>query len=103
MKEKHALATLAAMPFVSIVTHGEMQALAFRDSETAASQPLLNLSVAVPLPTGNVIDAYARIDHYCVQNGLSVGKNDRDFDPLHGLFLQRDEISVSASCEVSKR
>ena len=89
-----------------------MRALALRLSWEADKQQhlnqLLNLFVAVPLPFSGIIDAYARIDHHCVKNGLSVGKNDlwivatahvtgatvlttdHDFDPLHGLFLQRD-------------
>jgi len=95
-----------------------MRALALRLSWGAAKvqrlNQLLSLFIIVPLPYRNIIDAYAQIDHYCVQNGLVVGKNDlwiaatanvtgatllttdRDFDPLHGLFLQRDWIDPAS-------
>lgn len=114
IEAQYALTTSAPTPSISIVTQGEIHALALRLAWGAAKQQrvnqLLNLFVAVPLPFGGVIDAYARIDHYCVQNGLVVGKNDlwiaatahvtgatilttdRDFDPLHGLFLRRDWV-----------
>lgn len=114
----YSLFTLQPAPAISIVTEGEIRAIALRHSwgfvKLAALQRLLNGVTIVPLPHRNVVDAYARIDHYCVQNGLVVGKNDlwiaatahvtgatilttdRDFDPLHGLFLQRDWIDPAS-------
>ncbi len=112
------LYTLQPTPIISIVTEGEVRALALRHNwgvvKLAELQRLLNSVTIVPLPYRNVIDAYARIDHHCVQNGLVVGKNDlwiaatahvtgatvlttdRDFDPLHGLFLQRDWVDPAS-------
>jgi len=112
------LYTLQPTPIISIVTEGEIRAIALRHNWGAAKlaklQRLLNAVTIIPLPFGGVIDAYARIDHPCVQNGLSVGKNDlwsaatahvtgatilttdRDFDPLHGLFLRRDWVDPAS-------
>ena len=82
------------------------------DTNIFMQRRLASLSV-VPLPFGNVVDAYARIDNYCERNGFVLSKNDiwiaatahvtgttilttdRDFDPLHGLFLLRDWIDPS--------
>lgn len=118
IEANYALTTSAPTPSISIVTEGEMRALALRLAWGAAKvqrlNQLLSLFIIVPLPHRNIIDAYARIDHYCVQNGLVVGKNDlwiaatahvtgatilttdRDFDPLHGLFLQRDWVDPAS-------
>jgi len=112
------LYTLQPTPIISIVTEGEIRAIALRYGggavKVAALQRLLNSVTIVPLPYRGVIDAYAQIDHHCVQNGLVVGKNDlwiaatahvtgatilttdRDFDPLHGLFLQRDWVDPAS-------
>jgi len=114
----YALTTSAPTPFISIVTQGEVRALALRlawgEVKLQRLNHLLDLFTSVPLPYAGVIDAYARIDHYCVRNGLVVGKNDlwiaatasvtgatilttdRDFDPLHGLFLQRDWVGPAS-------
>jgi tRNA(fMet)-specific endonuclease VapC len=112
------LYTLQPAPIISIVTEGEIRTLALRHDwgvvKLAELQRLLNSMTIVPLPYRNVIDAYARIDHHCVRNGLTVGKNDlwiaataqvtgatilttdHDFDPLHGLFLQRDRVDPAS-------
>lgn len=112
------LFTLQPAPSISIVTEGEIRAIALRHNrgfvKLAALQSLLNVVTIVPLPHRNIIDAYARIDHYCIKNGLVIGKNDlwiaatahvtgatilttdRDFDPLHGLFLQRDWVDPAS-------
>ena len=112
------LYTLQPAPSISIVTEGEIHAIALRHNWGAAKlaslQRLLNVVTIVPLPYRNIVDAYARIDHYCVRNSLAVGKNDlwiaatanvtgatilttdRDFDPLHGLFLQRDWVDPAS-------
>jgi len=118
IEAQYSLTTTAPTPLISIVTQGEMRALALRLAWGTGKQQhlnqLLNLFTAVPLPFSGIIDAYARIDHFCVQNGLTVGKNDlwiaatahvtgatilttdRDFDPLHGLFLQRDWVDPAS-------
>lgn len=62
-----------------------------------------------------VMQAYAEIDFWCGQNGRSLGKNDlwiaatanvteallvttdKDFDPLHGRFLQRQYYDPEAT------
>ncbi len=114
----YSLYTLQPAPIISIVTEGEIRAIALKHSwgvvKVAALQRLLNSLTIVPLPYRNVIEAYAQIDHHCVKNGFAVGKNDlwiaatahvtgatilttdRDFDPLHGLFLQRDWIDPAS-------
>jgi len=118
IEAQYALTTSAPTPSISIVTAGEMRALALRLAWGAAKvqrlNQLLSLFIIVPLPITGIIDAYARIDYHCVQNGLVVGKNDlwiaatasvtgktilttdRDFDPLHGLFLRRDWVDPAS-------
>lgn len=112
------LYSLQPAQIVSIVTLGEIRALALRHNwgamKLAELQRRLNAVTVVPLPFGGIINAYAQIDHCCVQNGLAVGKNDpwiaatanvtgatilttdRDFDPLHGLFLQRTWVDPAS-------
>lgn len=114
----YALTTTAPTPLLSVVTRGEIRALALRLAWGAGKQKhlneLLNLFIEVPLPFSGIVDAYARIDNHCQRNGLALGKNDlwiaatsqvtgatilttdRDFDPLHGLFLQRDWIDPAS-------
>ncbi|MBV9852862.1 MAG: type II toxin-antitoxin system VapC family toxin [Armatimonadetes bacterium] len=106
------LYTLQPSPIISIVTEGEIRAPALKfgwgSAKVAALQRLLNALTVVPLPFRNAIDAYATIDAHCEKNGLVLSKNDlwiaatayatgagvlttdHDFDPLDGLFLQRD-------------
>ncbi|MDQ2799293.1 MAG: type II toxin-antitoxin system VapC family toxin [Armatimonadota bacterium] len=118
LKAVYNLYALQPAPIISIVTEGEIRAIALRHNwgvaKLAELQRLLNALTIVPLPYRNVIETYARIDHHCVTNGLALGKNDlwiaataqvtgatilttdRDFDPLHGLFLQRNWIDPAS-------
>ncbi len=101
-------------PLISVVTEGEIRSIALKKDWGAAKlvelQRLLTFLTIVPLPYSNIVDACARIDDHCTHNGFLLGKNDlwiaatahvtdttllttdRDFDPLHALFLQREWV-----------
>lgn len=101
-------------PLISVVTDGELRALALAFGWGAARhQVLTNLVAAltvVPLDYPGLLDAYARLDVASQRHGRKMGQNDlwiaatahvtgatllttdKDFDSLHGLFLQRDWI-----------
>lgn len=118
IEAQYALTTTAPTPLISIVTQGEINALSLRlawgPSKQQRLNRLLNLFVAIPLPFGQIIGAYAQIDNHCLRNGLVLSKNDlwiaatanvtgatllttdHDFDSLHGLFLQRDWIDPNS-------
>ncbi len=118
IEAQYALTTTALTPLVSVVTQGEIRALALRlawgPEKHQRLHRLLDLFVPVPLPYSNVVEAYALVDNYCLRKGLVLSKNDlwiaataqvtgatilttdRDFDPLHGLFLQRDWVDPNS-------
>jgi tRNA(fMet)-specific endonuclease VapC len=68
------------MPLVSIVTVGEIWALADKlnwgDPRKRMVADLLQLLVAIPLETTGVIEAYARIDAHNQRIGRPMGQND---------------------------
>ncbi len=104
----------ADTPFISIVTEGEIRALALQFdwgiTKQSRMEDLLNYFIVIPIPFSRIVDAYAEIDDYSRRNGFVLGKNDiwiaatahvtqarllttdKDFDHLHGGFLQRDWI-----------
>ena len=106
----YRLYTLQPSPLVSIVTEAELRALALKHNwgpeKMASLQRLLNPLQIVPLPFRNIVEAYATIDVFCERHGYALGKNDiwiaatanvtgatllttdRDFEPLHGRYLQ---------------
>ena len=114
----YGLYTVQPAPIISVVTEGEARAFALKRgwgaARIAALQQRLNPLTVIPLPYRNIVETYARIDNHCEKNGLALSKNDlwiaatanvtgatllttdRDFDPLHGLFLQRDWIDPSS-------
>ena len=114
LKAVYNLYALRPAPLISIVTEGEIRAIALKNGWGATKlgelQRLLDALTVVPLPFSTVVDVYARIDNYCERHGFVLGKNDwwiaatahvtgttllttdRDFDPLHGLFLQREWV-----------
>lgn len=118
IEAQYQLATMTPTPLISIVTHGEIRALALRlawgPNKQQRLNRLLSLFTPVPLPFSNIIEAYSLLDNYCLRNGYALSKNDlwiaaaahvtgatvlttdHDFDPLHGLFLQRNWIDPNS-------
>ncbi len=114
----YAFGALAVNPLVSIVTEGELRSLALQFGWGAGKQArleeILGRALVVPLEYEGVVEAYARIDHYCRQIGRPVGENDvwiaasahatgarlvttdRDFDALCPRFIRRDWIDPQA-------
>ncbi len=112
------LYTVQPQPTISVVTEGEIRALALKlnwgQAKVTDMERLLAVLTVIPLPFGGVLDAYARIDTHCERNGLALGKNDlwiaatahvtgatlltsdADFDPLDGVFLQRLWVDPSS-------
>ncbi|MBI3910862.1 MAG: PIN domain-containing protein [Armatimonadetes bacterium] len=103
-----------AQPLVSIVSIGEIQALALRlgwgHQRRRRLEELLERAIAVPLDFPGVIEAYARIDAHCRRLGTPIGENDtwiaatahatgarllttdRDFEHLDPTFLRHEWI-----------
>ena len=114
----YGLETIQPSPLISIVTEGEIRAFTLKRGwglrKIADMQRCLASLSVVPLPFGGIVEAYAEIDNYCERNGFVLSKNDlciaatahvmgatilttdRDFDPLHGLFLQRDWVDSAS-------
>jgi tRNA(fMet)-specific endonuclease VapC len=104
----------ARQPLVSIVSIGEIRAIALRlawgHQRRLRLDDILARAIAVPLDFPGVIEAYARIDAHCRRMGTPVSENDtwiaatahatgarvlttdRDFDHLDPTFLTRDWI-----------
>jgi tRNA(fMet)-specific endonuclease VapC len=96
---------------ISVVTVGEMGSLVRKlkwgTRRVDALTILLNELPWMDINDSAALEAYAEIDHFSDQNGTSMGKNDvwiaatakatgmtllttdKDFDHLHGKFLQR--------------
>lgn len=114
VEARYGLLNSPDAPIISIITEGEIRALALQFAWGAAKQQkmeaLLGYFVIIPLPFSQVVEAYAEIDDYSRRNGVAMGKNDvwiaatahitgerllttdKDFDHLHDVFLQRDWI-----------
>ncbi len=111
---RYGLTTTNPPPAISIVSEGELNALALRlawgTQRRQRLQDLLSFFTIIPLPFSRVIAVYAEIDDFSRRNGVSMGKNDiwiaatvsvtgtrllttdKDFDHLHGIYLERDWI-----------
>ena len=80
IEAQYAITTTAPTPLVSVVTQGEIRALALRlawgPEKHQRLNRLLNLFISVPLPFSNVVEAYALVDNYCLRKGLVLSKND---------------------------
>lgn len=98
-------------PLISVITIGEMLALAARlkwgVKKVAALKQLAEELVVVDVRNQTVLEKYAEIDAFMVKNGHPIGDNDvwiaataaaagaslltsdKDFDPLHDVFLTR--------------
>lgn len=106
IEKMYGLYTMQPSPIISVVTEGEIRALALKrnwgTAKLADLQRLLNSLTIVPLPFRNSIDGYAlsKNDLWIAATahvtGARVLTTDRDFDPLHGLFLQRDWINPAS-------
>lgn len=110
----YALLTAPDPPLVSIVSEGEIRALAeefaWGAAKKRALENLLAYFTVVPLPFANVIDAYVQVSEESRKAGRSMGKNDlwiaatvvatgatllttdKDFDHLHPSLLPCDWI-----------
>ena len=106
------------VPLISVVTDGELRALALRldwgPGRLRDLQAIVGRLAVVPLDYPGLLDVYARIDVDSQRRGRKMGKNDlwiaatahvtgarllttdADFDPLHGVFLDRDYIDPAA-------
>lgn len=98
-------------PLISVVTVGELLALAARlkwgTKKVALLQELIRELVVVDIRNEPVLKKYAEIDGYLIGKGRKIGDNDiwiaataavtgahlltsdKDFDPLHDVFLTR--------------
>ena len=108
---RFGLRARAERPLLSVVTLGEALAFAqFRSWGAARIETLRGLLrefVIVDITRRAVLERYAEIDTFLKRNGRAVGDNDvwiaacasaadatllttdRDFDPLHGTYLDR--------------
>ena len=95
----------------SIVTAGELRSLAIQLAWGSAKKnqmlALLGYFGCADINAPSILQDYAIIDAYCKDHGLTLGKNDlwiaattsatgatllttdKDFDPLHDIFLNR--------------
>lgn len=114
----YQLTTLIApadAPLVSIVSEGEIRALALEFGWGAPRVAFMNNFLAqlviVPIARRDLVDAYALISDHCRRGGVALSKNDlwiaatanvtratllttdKDFDPLTPAFLDRDWIA----------
>ena len=117
IEARYTLLSANPVPVLSIVTEGEMRALALRLAWGAQRRrlmdDLLDYFTIIPLPFSRVIAVYAEIDDFSRRSGVTMGKNDlwiaatasvtgtrllttdKDFDHLHGVYLERDWIDPS--------
>jgi tRNA(fMet)-specific endonuclease VapC len=114
VETKYALWTMTPAPLVSVVSEGEIRALAeefaWGTGKRRLMEHLLARFTIIPLPFANVIDAYVQVSEYCRRAGRVLGKNDlwiaatamatgatllttdKDFDPLDPALLPREWI-----------
>lgn len=106
---EHKLLERRMRPLISAITAGELLAFAKRNGWGEVRQQRLRelLGQLFFVNVEQVLERYADIDTWCIQNGRALGQNDRwiaataattgalllttdkNFDPLNGLFLQR--------------
>lgn len=114
MEAKYALRTIVPVPIVSVVSEGEVRALAeefaWGTGKRRDLQNLLAYFTIIPLPFANIIDAYVQVSEYSRRAGRTMGKNDlwiaatamatgatllttdKDFDHLDPALLPREWI-----------
>lgn len=111
IQEEQGLDTLLEKPIVSIITHGEILALARKwnwgPKGIARVDELVSSLVVADIRPRPVVEQYAAISAFCQANGKAVGQNDmwiaatasahgatlittdKDFDALEPRFLKR--------------
>ena len=114
IETRYALKTSNPPPIISVASEGELRSLALQFrwgfGHRQQMEHLLSYFPIIPLPFSSIVDAYAEIDDYSRRRGYPMGKNDvwiaatayvtgarllttdKDFDHLHGVFLERDWI-----------
>lgn len=114
LEVRYALSRAMPAPLISVVTEGELGALALQFgwglAKLQAMEDLVAYFTVIPLPFEETVKAYAQIDSYSRRMGIAMGKNDvwiaatahmtgarllttdRDFDHLHGVFIERNWI-----------
>jgi tRNA(fMet)-specific endonuclease VapC len=117
--DHHQLRARSEAPFISCVSVGEIMSLerqfGWGDGRVIRMREILAELVIVDINSEPVLSAYAELDHRCHQNGRVLGKDDlwiaatavimetlllttdKDFDALHGRFLQRDYFDPDAT------
>ena len=102
---------------ISVVSEGELRSLALQfvwgEARRQEMERQLSYFTIIPLPFSRVIEVYAEIDDFSRRSGVTMGKNDlwiaatasvtgtrllttdKDFDHLHGVYLERDWIDPS--------
>ena len=78
IEARYALTTANPAPLISIVSEGELRALALQLAWGAMKQQkmkdLLDYFTVIPLPFSDVVQVYAEIDDDCRRNGVTMGK-----------------------------
>lgn len=114
----YRLSTSPVTPLISVVTEGELWSLAWQfgwgEEKKRQLQLILRNFVAIQLDQPGVIEAYAEIDSFSIQNGRRMGKNDvwiaaaarysgtlllttdKDFDHLDPQFITRCYIDPNS-------
>ena len=114
IEAQYQLTTSRTAPIISVVSAGELRSLALQfvwgEARRQEMERQLSYFTIIPLPFSRVIAVYAEIDDYSRRSGVTMGKNDlwiaatasvtgtrllttdKDFDHLHGVYLQRDWI-----------
>ena len=111
---QYALSMSNPAPIISVVSEGELRALALQfvwgEARRRVMERQLSYLTVIPLPFSRIIQIYAEIDDYSRRSGMAMGKNDlwiaataavtgtrllttdKDFDHLHGIYLERDWV-----------
>ena len=112
IEARYALTTAVPALLISIVSEGELRALALRLAwgtvKRQRAEGLPDYLTIIPIPFEDVVETHAKIDDYSHRKGITMGKNDlwiaataaiigarllttdRDFGHLDGVYLGRD-------------
>lgn len=119
LKRTYGLLTIEPRPLISSVTEGELRSLALQWKWGEPKKEQMNFFLSffwrMPIEKPEVFEAYATIDAWCEERGVSMGKNDlwvaasahvfqarllttdKDFGILQPSFLERDFINPSGT------